>query len=366
MYVHPIRSEVDVNFMAVDVPETISRVAVLLNANAKRVDGRVLQALSHVVPEGDLFLTRTFEEARRVAELVVDRRYRVVFTGGGDGTFVGFLNEILNVIERKRHQMGPVAPRAPRFGILKLGTGNALSNLTGASPLRGDGIIDDVLRARAGEVPGSLKLELLVTEGKRAPFAGVGLDAGILNHYVETKRSLAKGPFAKFFSGGAGYAAAITCRSVPSYLTSTKPEMEIRSRGVALRMGANGKPVGEPMGPGAVLYRGPAHVAAASTVPCYGYNLKVFPFAGMRRGMMQLRVANLPIPKILANLPKLWTGEWFPEGMHDFLVEDVEIELDRKAPFQIAGDAEGYRNYVRFAVSKHPVELLDFNPAPRA
>ena len=69
---------------------------------------------------------------------------------------------------------------APRFGVLKLGTGNSVATLMKSSSARNGGILDDVLRARASEVPGVIKLELLHCEGKRAPFVGVGLDAGVL------------------------------------------------------------------------------------------------------------------------------------------------------------------------------------------
>jgi diacylglycerol kinase family enzyme len=77
--------------------------------------------------------------------------------------------------------------------------------------------------------------------------------------------------------------------------------------------------------------------------------------------MMHLRVADLPLPKLLPNIyPRLWEGKWFPEGLLDFLAEDIEIRSDRKIPFQISGDAEGYRDFVRFSMWKGEIELLDF------
>jgi len=367
MYVQPIRPQVDTRFFPVNVREPEPKVAVLLNANAKRVDEKVRRALSHVVPEGDLFFTRTFEQAREVAQTVVERRYPTVFTGGGDGTFVGFLNEIYNALERRRGGSPFAGARAPRFGLLKLGTGNALAGLCGASPSSGERLLDDVLRARASEVPGILKLELLRTEGKRTPFAGIGIDAGIVNHFMELRRATARAPLGRLLNGGAGYALAIASRSIPAFVSQPSPRIEVRSRGLAHRLGPDGKPIGGPLGPGSLLYQGPALIAAASTVPYYGYGLKIFPFAGSRRGMFQLRIANVPIAKIVPNIyPALWNGTWFPEGMFDFLAEDVEIKLDRKAPFQIGGDAEGYRDYVRFTMWKNTVELLDFNAVPRA
>lgn len=365
MYVQPIRPEQNVKFVPVELREVEPHVAVLLNANAKRVDPKVERALSHVVPDGDLYVSRTFEDARAIAQQVVDKRYRVVFTGGGDGTFVGFANEILNLLER-RQPSSPFGLRAPRFGVLKLGTGNSLANLVNASSQRGDGILDDVLRARANEVPGVRKLELINAEGKRAPMVGLGIDAGILNHYVENKRAAGTGTFGKLYAGGAGYFLTISGTSAPYYAINRKrPEMEIRTRGVAYRMGPDGKPVGNPIEPGQLLYRGEAVIAAAGTVPCYGFNFRILPFAGTRRGFMHLRIANVPLPSVVMNLPRLWKGKWFPEGIHDFLVEDVDVKLDRKAPYQIGGDAEGYRDSVRWQVWDKSVELLDFSTSQR-
>src|SRR5689334_20473631 len=103
------------------------RVAVLLNANARHVGPRTLRALSHVVAREDLFVSRSELEGRGIARKVVERRYDIVFCGGGDGTFMAFANEILREAQRAH------AP-APRFGVLRLGTGNGLAAVVRASP----------------------------------------------------------------------------------------------------------------------------------------------------------------------------------------------------------------------------------------
>ena len=53
-----------------------------------------------------------------------------------------------------------------------------------ASSTRGDGILNDVLRARTGEVPGYRPMDLLMVDGQRAPFAGLGVDGKVLNDYI--------------------------------------------------------------------------------------------------------------------------------------------------------------------------------------
>ena len=355
MYVQPIRPEQNLRQRPVEQALPV-RLAVLLNANAKRVNAKLRQKLSHVVPEPDLYFTRTFEEARAVAQHVVDERYETVLTGGGDGTFVGFFNEIMNVIERER-RVGR-HPSIPKMGILKLGTGNALANLSHANG--GEGVLDDILRARAGECTSLQHIHLVSAEGKRAPFAGVGLDAGVLNHYVETKGLLAKGPLSSVFAGGAGYFTAITCRSVPKYLLSSHPEIEIKNRGMAYRLDAKGEVAAPPMAPGAILYRGPAMIAAAGTIPYFGYKFRMFPYADKRPGLMHLRVATIPVPQILANLSRLWNGSYRSDKICEFLCDDIEIRSNQKLPFQIGGDAEGYRDYVRFKIAKDSIDIVDF------
>ena len=231
------------------------KVAVLLNANARKVTSKVQRALSHVVPEGDLFLSRSELDARRIAQTVVDRRYHTVFLGGGDGTFTGFVNEILNQVElRRRHHS---ATHAPRFGVLKLGTGNSLAALVHSSSTRGDGILDDVLRARAGEVPGYKSVDLLMVEGRRAPFAGLGMDGKLLNDYIWVKSHLGHGLLKKMLTGVGGYFSAAAFKTLPHYLTNplwVECEVINGQRAEAYRVGPDGNPVGAAIAPGQTLF----------------------------------------------------------------------------------------------------------------
>lgn len=341
-------------------PSAAPKVAVLLNANARKVNARVVRALSHVVPEQDLFLSRSELDARRIVQTVLDRNYATVFTGGGDGTFMGFVNEVYRQLETRREP----GLRAPRFGVLKLGTGNAIAHFTNASGVRNDGILHDVLRARADEAPGTRHMDLLNVDGQRAPFAGLGVDGKLLNDYIWVKHNLAKGMLKRVMTGSGGYFSAVTFKTVPHYLTnSTLVECEITngSGSEAYRLGTDGQPVGEPIAPGGQLFRGKLMMAAAATMPFYGYGLRMFPFADKRRGMMQLRLGQVSPGSVIANLPKLWAGRWFPEGIQDFHASEVTIRYDRPVPFQVAGDAAGYRDEVTFSIAPEAVELVDFH-----
>lgn len=322
------------------------KVAVLLNANAKRVTEKVVHRVSHVVPEEDLYLSRTMDDCAAIAKKVVERRYSTVFTGGGDGTFMAFANAINAEMQARG------ISRAPRFGVLKLGTGNALANLVGASSLSGDGILDDILRARANEVPSVRRLDLLTCHDQMAPFAGLGFDAAILNNYVD----LAK----KGLKGGPGYFGSVVFKTLPHYLANPKPvQGEVVCEGRAMKLDPDGK-VTHIFGKGDVLYRGPMNIVAAGTVPCYGYNFKIFPFAGKRRGMMQLRVAAVSSLTCLGNLPSLWKGTFRHPDIHDFFVDGASVRFEKVMPLQVGGDAAGMHDRVSFGMAERSVDLVDF------
>jgi diacylglycerol kinase family enzyme len=333
------------------------RVAVLLNPHAKRVSAAVRGAIANVVSPEDIFVSNSESEARQIARTVVARGYQTVFTGGGDGTFMGFLNKICDVI-------GPT--RLPRFGILRLGTGNALASMVGASPVRGDGILDDLLRTRAGEISGIFELDLVEVDGQRCPFAGLGVDAQIINSYAQVKSRNRR--FGRWTEGSLGYAMAVATRSLPYYLTHRKvPEIEVVNTGsTAFRLDHEGKPVGDPIEYGDVLYRGPAMVAAGSTLPNFGFDLRFFPFAGQRRRNMHLRIFSGSVLGVLTHLRQTFRGTYFPKGVSDFFCQSVRIRSSQPMPLEIGGDACGERKELSLRIADRPVELLRFREMPAA
>jgi diacylglycerol kinase family enzyme len=331
-------------------------VAVLLNARAKAVNDAVRRALSMVVPPEDLYLSRSHEEAAEIADQVVARRYRTVFTGGGDGTFVSWVNRILEASER-RHA------RPPRFGVLALGTGNAVAEMVGATPRRH---AEDLARFVSGEVQGSRQLDLVTCEGRRTPFAGVGVDAAVLNDYIWLKGRLAGTPLQGLGMGLTGYGLAAALRSAPRALLERRPTYcEIVNAGrPAWRLDGAGRRVGPAIARGELLYAGPCMMAATSTVPYYGLGLKAFPWADKAGGMMQLRVAStIGVGTLMLNLHKIWSGDFCHEGLLDFHADRVALRFEKPMPLQVGGDAEGWREEVTFGMAARPVEMVDFGTA---
>jgi diacylglycerol kinase family enzyme len=328
-------------------------VAVLLTGNAKAVNDRVRDSLASVLPVENLFFTKCPEEAGRIAEQVVDRGFHTVFTGGGDGTFVAWVNRILEIAERR-----PARP--PRFGVLALGTGNAVAENLGADPRRHT---RDLVRYLRGEIGGVRKLPLLACCGRRTPFAGVGVDAAILNDYNWVKSRLAETPLAGLGVGVAGYGLAVALRSAPRYLRERRPGYcEVVNAGrSAWRLDRRGNRIGRAVEHGELLYAGPCALASASTVPTYGLGLRIFPFAESAPGMFQLRVASrVPVAEVLLQLPRLFSGEFEHEGLHDFSAERVSLRFERPMPLQIGGDAEGWCDALDFAMAPGAVEVVDF------
>ena len=330
------------------------RTAVLLNAHAKQVNSRVRETLAGLVPAENLFLSRDRDEAHRIADTVVARGFDTVFTGGGDGTFVNWVNHIL---DRSENRGIP----APRFGILALGTGNAVAETVGArSP------VEDLRRYLSGEALPTRHIDLVTIEGRRTPFAGVGLDAAVLNDYHWIRHRFGTG-LGRLANGLHGYALAIALRSAPRRMLQREPhycEM-VNVGGPAWQLDANGERNGRPIEAGELLYAGPVMVAAGGTIPYYGYRLRAFPFAGRHPGTMQFRVyTNVPVATLVANIGPIFAGEFRHPGILDFEVDRLEMRFDRPVPFHVGGDAEGTREKVVLGVAPHGVDVIDFSPRP--
>src|SRR5947209_19608322 len=88
------------------------RVAVLLNANARSVSETLKRELENFVPPEDLYYSRCFDDARSISRQVLDKGYRTVLTGGGDGTFVGYVNCLFEAASQPHHNLS--------YGALKL------------------------------------------------------------------------------------------------------------------------------------------------------------------------------------------------------------------------------------------------------
>lgn len=330
-----------------------SRAAFLLNANARAVSPRLAERLAEVVPQGDLFFSRSFEDAEAFLTTILRRGYGRLFVGGGDGSLVS----AMNLVRRLSRELGL---EAPKIGLLKLGTGNAMARVVGAK----DALGDAAHVVGHGEMTVE-RVDMVVCEdGTLTPFAGIGYDGEILNDYFALKHA-AKSSFAHHVVESVwGYLAAVLLRTVPKKLREPAPIVRITSSQDAYRVVPGEGGDEEILVPaGTVLYEGPAPIVSVGSIPYFGYGFTMFPFARKKAGYMQLRACAVSIPTILANLwPSVWKGSFRHPKLHDFLVKDVVIEGTRALAYEVGGDARGYAQRLSFKVSEEPVEMLALGP----
>jgi diacylglycerol kinase family enzyme len=336
------------------------RIAVVVNGNAKSVTSDVIATLDQILAGGDLFVSRHIDEVDDIARTLVDRGYGTVLTGGGDGTFT----VVVSAVVREAARRG--APR-PRFGLLRLGTGNSLAWVVGASPAKrgGRGLAADIQRLR--EDAGSRPMRFIEVEGYVAPFCGFGVDAVVLRDYNRTKNFLSRGPLGRYAAGPLSYVVSSVTQSIPSYVLRPVPHCRVVNLGAdAYRVGERGAKIGAPVRAGEVLYEGRARMVAAGSIPYYGFGFRMFPYADDRPDRMHLRVAVITSLDFVANFRSIWRGEYEDlETVFDYLVEAVRIEMDPETPFQIGGDALGERREVTLRLQREPLELVDFYAPPR-
>lgn len=320
--------------------------AVLLNANAGRVTPRLTRALREVVPSDRLFLTESPEHAREVLHGCVEREVDTVFAGGGDGTIVG----VINTLDRMRAD----APKVPDIGILRLGTGNALAHwMKSRSPVR------DLRRWRAGKVHRAVPVTMVTSEETLFPFAGLGFDAAILNDYnwlAEHARDSWWQPLAR---GVPGYLLAGYLRTLPNYLRRSPSKVTVTNLGApARRIAADGREVGPGIPTGGVIYRGPATMIGGASTPFYGAKMKMFPYATQRAGRFQLRICSMSPWQVARALPDAWRGTLQHDALQDWYVDRVRMSFDDAMPYQLGGEACGYRRDLTFSLAEYPVTLI--------
>lgn len=349
-------------------PTDPDKVAVLLNRNARRVTDALAKKLGRLVGNDNLYYSRSLEEAEAFAREIVQRGYGTVVCGGGDGTFVQTVNMVQRYLEEanawrvQRYQRfgeKQTLLGEPRFAFLRLGTGNALGRMVGAThPTKDLQRIVDYLPRRVQPIP-------LIREGEdRFFFAGIGYDSQLLNDYnwlkAHTKNALMK----PVMHSVAGYFMALFGRTIPAIMADDKRvECRVTAVDEAYFIDPTRGDFSERIAPGSVLYEGPATYVGAASTPYYGYGFRMFPFARVMPDKMHVRVANMGPFRTLANLPSLWSGKLRDKKrIFDFLGSHIRIELSRPLAFQHSGDSSGDRDKLELILDPQPLQLVDLSP----
>ncbi len=331
------------------------RFAVLLNPNARRVSSSMLNRISDLVDPDHLYVSDDPNKAEDLAKRILDRGYRTVFTGGGDGTVTRFINQMPG-------EAPAASSGAPRIGILRLGTGNAMAEIVSS----GDPLTD--LRTYVSNPSSdSYELPLCEAEGVRFAFAGLGLDGYILNDFETLRRKLGRTVFKPMLQNVSGYLAATFGITVPRMVGRwvRRQKVMVRATNVgdtayAIATDKDGGRVERTVRRGEVLYEGPINAAMFGTCPFYGYRLKALPYAGVDPSRFHLRLCNVPSSRLILQMRQLWKGTLRHPGFVDFNVDKVHLELSEPMPYQLAGEAMGYRDQLTVGLSGNSVDLVRF------
>lgn len=331
------------------------RVALVLNHRARGVTGVLAERLTQLVGTHHVYASHTMTQAASLSETLVKRGYDTVVCAGGDGTFMSAVNHILrhsNALPVRRRQ--PL----PAFAFLALGTGNALRHSVGSTdPVR------DLRRLMAGRAPATLGLPLIEGPGKeRFCFGGLGYDSMLLSDYTWLCEHVTRGPARPVVRSLAGYIAALCSRTLPRLarhpdLLHARITLDAPGHYIDPNRGDALTPVAE----GTTVFSGKLGMLGVGTTPFYGYGLKIFPFAGMLPGMMQLRVITMGPAYALRHLPSLWNGSYRNAKLvRDFAARALTITLAQPHPFQHSGEDRGRVAELRLAMSPEVLRLVNF------
>lgn len=332
------------------------RVAVLLNGNARRVTRKLVKRFSEYMSKDDIFYTETLEQAEQSCQTIYDRQYDLVLTGGGDGTLLNCVTQL-----HERHKQDGKGRQLPALGVLHLGTGNAMASVLGASQ---EAVSDLAYTLNSKGLP-IRKHKWVSVNGQITPFAGIGYDSLIINTYKKWKDALANTPLSWLGHGGLGYFFSIAFGAIPASLLRKRTNVKIinQSDKSAYLLGSDGQYVKE-FAPGEVMYSGQVTFVGASTIPCFGFHFKMFPFATSGQ-QMQLRVTSISSIETVLNLPAIWKGTYRSPKVFDFHAEKVKVQCLDAEPLQIGGDAAGYTNEVEFSLSEQTTPVLSLAAAKR-
>ena len=328
------------------------RVAVVLNGNARQVTDELVESFDQLVGSGDLFLSRSLDEAQGIALEIVEAGYPVVLTGGGDGTFVQMVTAITK--EARRRNQEP-----PRFGLLKLGTGNSLAWALGAGTSH-KGVIADLKRLRHDSAHRDFRL--IEVQDLLTPFAGAGFDALGLKHFHEVRSIVRHLPWVgKRASGAVSYAISIPTLTIPELALRPRMEVRIVNRGAAERLDRDGRPCGPAIEKGEVIFEGACIAALVSTIPYWGFGARVFPFAEDRPAdRFCLRVVATNPLQIAAHMLSAWKGTYRHENLIDVYAEDVELQFGKPTAIEIGGDPAGMTDSMHARLHPEPIKLIDY------
>ncbi len=298
----------------------------------------MVRAIEAALP-GGVRRTRSLAEARAVVRTDIARGVDLVVLGGGDGSVVMGLQLIAEACRG-------AGKAAPAIGVLRLGSGNAIADVAGAT----DDPADDLARLVRGDGVWR-SLPMIETLGVRAPFVGAGVDAQLLEDHDAIGRVVDRVPGARRFVGaGARYALSVALRSLPRFASGERAIATVTNTGAPATEVARGGPTGREVARGDVLWTGACTLIAGATIPSFGFGLRMFAFADARADRFQLRCGDAGLFEIARHTPAAFRGDYFSDHVRDFLCERVHIAFDRDTAIEAGGELLGRERRIDLAL----------------
>lgn len=316
------------------------RVAVIANVSRPSARAALRQLRDELAAPGVTVIeTSELAAARRAIHEQAERADVLLFAGG-DGTFTLGLS-LLAEARRGR--------ALPAVGVLPLGTGNALAHsLNLPEGVRG---AREQL-ARALDATGPLRtFRALEVTGLHAPFCGFGIDAQLIADHAATAAALRRfGAVGRWVERRASYPFSIAGRSLPSLLWRPRPSVTLTNLGAAAQeLDSTGAVIAEHEA-GAVLWQGACTMAAASTISCFGFGLRMFQHADLRADRFHLRASDASLFEVVRSAPAAFAGRYASPRVHDFLAERVSLAVSAPSPFEAGGEAMGELEQVQISL----------------
>lgn len=358
------------------------RLVAIINEKARKGGPSIGRAFQRAIPHAEVLVTKSLADLDEAAKAVAADPPELVVGAGGDGTATALLNAIRTA--KKAREASSAAANDPserrrpilsRMALLKLGTGNGWANVMHAPSF--DRSLELLARAfpAKGQAIGELPLrrfDLVEVEGVVSHFAGTGWDAELIDDFIAQKTTPSVLP-RRIRYGLAGYLNGLLTRAVPRNMRLPRVEVEVRNTGAdALGVDARGRTFDLPFtgaaqdgAPGAKLYQGPVSVCAVGTSREWGFGFRAFPFAGLVRGRLNLRMYVGTTAEALARVPLLWSGKHPLDKMLTWLLTSCEVRFSRHVPLQVGGDLLGHRDTIRYGVADELVDVLDWRALER-
>ena len=325
------------------------RVAVLLNRRAQGVTRAVVRWFEARVAREDLYVAASVDEGRAAVRAIVAAGHDVLVPGGGDGTFMECAAELVRL----------APPAMPALLPLRLGTGNAVHDVCGSSPPGPAGWARDLARAAdPDEVPSPLRL--LDVDGRLTQFAGVGLDADWAADYAWlVKRHVGNGPLLPLVRGAPGYLATALGLTIPRLVLRPHVELTLTALGAAAALDDDGRDVAH-HADGAVLFAGPATLAAASTVPSYSAGFRFFPHVDRIGPRFEIRVGAGGLRDVVGQARRLLLGgdQRAPGLLRAFAARGLRVELARARRYHVGGDVLAPTRGFTIRLAPRPVPIV--------